>query len=50
MSIGIASVTPSDDLSADDLVLAAGRALSQAKIGGRKRLMVEEDVALPWLA
>lgn len=50
VSIGIASVTPSDDLSADDLVLAAGRALSQAKIGGRKRLMVEEDVALPWLA
>ena len=50
MSIGSASVTASDDLAADDLVLAAERALSQAKIGGCKRLVVEDDVAQPWLA
>jgi len=45
ISVGGATARPSVDPSPEDLVAAAERALSKAKLDGRNRLVVEENVA-----
>ncbi|HUJ21696.1 MAG TPA: diguanylate cyclase [Bryobacteraceae bacterium] len=50
ISLGLATVTPSFDMSPEDLMVSAERALSQAKLEGRNRLVVAEDVLATWLA
>jgi diguanylate cyclase (GGDEF)-like protein len=50
ISLGVATAIPSAGLSAEDLVQAAERALSKAKLGGRKRVGIEEDCSIPWPA
>jgi len=45
ISVGGATARPSVDPSPEDLVAAAERALSKAKLDGRNRLVVEENIA-----
>lgn len=50
ISLGGATARPSVDPSPEDLVAAAERALSKAKLEGRNRLVIEENVAVSTLA
>lgn len=45
ISLGAATANPSAEPSPDDLMAAAERALSRAKLGGRNRLEIEQNVA-----
>lgn len=50
ISLGAATARPLVDPSPEDLVAAAERALSKAKLDGRNRLVVEENVTLSAMA
>jgi diguanylate cyclase (GGDEF)-like protein len=45
ISLGLATANPSAEPSPEDLVAAAERALSRAKLEGRNRLVIEQNVA-----
>lgn len=49
ISLGVATAIPSSDQSLDDLVAAAERALSQAKLRGRNQFVVLEEAPVAWL-
>jgi diguanylate cyclase (GGDEF)-like protein len=46
ISLGVAIARPAPDLAPEDLIMAAERALSRAKLDGRNRLAIEGDVLL----
>jgi two-component system chemotaxis family response regulator WspR len=50
ISLGVATAVPSAELSPEDLVAAAERALSRAKLDGRNRLVIQQNVMLSALA
>jgi len=45
ISLGVATANPSAELSPEDLMAAAERALSRAKLEGRNRVVIEQNVA-----
>jgi diguanylate cyclase (GGDEF)-like protein len=50
ISLGVATANPSAEPSPEDLVSAAERALSRAKLEGRHRLVIEQNIAFCSLA
>jgi diguanylate cyclase (GGDEF)-like protein len=50
ISLGVATANPSAEPSPEDLVSAAERALSRAKLEGRNRLVIEQNIAFCSLA
>jgi len=49
ISLGLATATPGTDQSLDDLISAADRALSQAKLRGRNQVVTLEEERVAWL-
>ena len=45
ISLGAATANPSAEPSPEDLIAAAERALSRAKLEGRNRLVIEQNIA-----
>jgi diguanylate cyclase (GGDEF)-like protein len=50
ISLGVATANPSAEPSPEDLVSASERALSRAKLEGRNRLVIEQNIAFCSLA
>ena len=45
ISLGVASANPAAEPSPEDLIAAAERALSRAKLEGRNRLVIAQNIA-----